>query len=557
MRSKRLARQIKRAFGEESFEDGLPSELRAQLSSFLDDIDKMYQQLDDKALMAQHSLEVSSTELTQANDRLFNLNRTFDAMLNSLGQGFLMFDATGVCSSVHSKACESVLECNPSGRHIADVLRVPEASRSTFMDWCELLFSGRWDFEHLAGVGQSSFKHSEGRTIALEYKPVQNADGELMSVVVIATDKTVEFKAKEEASRLQSFANMVVSILRNKPEFLRFVSGSRDLLSQASRILKANQFEAESIRSLRRILHTLKGASATFGVYKLTERIHQAENVTSEITDFESVRQTMSREIKDIETELELLLQEQRSVFGDILDSGSSVREIPITELEKAMSVIQQGGGLTAPQLQSISDLLLSVPLKKMVAGYDSQVQVVARRINKKVAPIVFTGQPVRVNPEACDPVLRELVHVFTNIVVHGIEDEAQRKQAGKPVQGQITVDLASEVVGGRRLIQMKIADDGRGIDPERIRNRWKTKSETMSMTDDQLIQLVFEPGFTLASSVTEYAGRGVGLNALKNTVESCGGKVFVTSTKGQGTAFIIEFPHPEEPVGRIPKLAV
>jgi len=131
---------------------------------------------------------------------------------------------------------------------------------------------------------------------------------------------------------------------------------------------------------------------------------------------------------------------------------------------------------------------------------------------------------------------------MLRNAVVHGIESPEERLAAGKPESGTIKVGLLRE---GAEIVIL-IEDDGRGIDVQAVRERARARGLLQPgrlLTDEEALQLVLEPGFSTASSVTQHAGRGVGMDVVVTEIKKLGGALFTQSTPGQGTRFTVRLP--------------
>ncbi len=165
-----------------------------KMPDFFDGVDISFSEYEERVKMALRNLELSSGELNEANYRLEDLNIAINAMLDSLGQGLLFFDSRGVCSDVFSKACQTLLETNPAGKNIADVLRLPPDKRAVFNEILTMLFvrKSRLGFDEIMALAPSSYEHTGNLHVALNYKPVCGPDGEISKVVLIATDLTRE-----------------------------------------------------------------------------------------------------------------------------------------------------------------------------------------------------------------------------------------------------------------------------------------------------------------------------------------------------------------------------
>jgi chemosensory pili system protein ChpA (sensor histidine kinase/response regulator) len=134
------------------------------------------------------------------------------------------------------------------------------------------------------------------------------------------------------------------------------------------------------------------------------------------------------------------------------------------------------------------------------------------------------------------------LEHMIRNAVDHGIESEQQRKEAGKPETGSIAITTYRQ--GGDIVIHL--ADDGRGLDVERIRQIALEKeliSEDAALSEHEIAQFIFHPGFSTSDAVSQISGRGVGMDVVNSEVRQCGGSVDIETSAGRGTQFTIVLP--------------
>jgi two-component system chemotaxis sensor kinase CheA len=134
------------------------------------------------------------------------------------------------------------------------------------------------------------------------------------------------------------------------------------------------------------------------------------------------------------------------------------------------------------------------------------------------------------------------LVHIVRNAIDHGLEPEEERKAAGKPETGSVTLKAFQR---GNHVV-LEVSDDGKGIDPERVRKKALEKglidSET-ELSGKDVMELIFMPGFSTREAVSEVSGRGVGLDIVKEGVSGLGGFVDVASRKGSGSTFTLTLP--------------
>lgn len=555
MTSKRLLRQLRKSLGEESvevFQDlsayvaSLPESperdrlrnVLAEMPDFLGALDGAHTQVEDQLALASRSLEVSSRELMQ-------LNGNIDAMLNSLGQGFLMFDVQGNCTAIHSKVCEHLLECNPAGISILDVLRIPEDKRSTILGWIELLFLGVHDFDDLAVVGPRVFPHSKGLFIDLNFKPINNADGALAYVVMIATDRTDEVRLREESKKVQEIANMVSCILRDKNQFLSFLNYKDETARMIMDLAGGPKFTDAEMGVVKNALHTLKGTAGSFGFVSEQALIHEAETALAAGKGPSEIQVELRNFVQRLGEIHEETIRANRSIFEWVHSVSGPVRENLIADLNAFEEWLEDKGEFEIAA--RFADRFVAIPAAHAFRRFQGLLDETCKGLGKLAPELQVDAGELRIVPEKFDRLLNMLVHVFANIAVHGIEPAEDRLNAGKRPGARVEVLLNPEQINGAPGLRLEIADDGRGIDPEAIRKKLQSMGravEALRFTDQELRECIFESGFSTAKSADKLAGRGVGMSALKEEVESMGGSIAVASEIGKGTRFTIRIPY-------------
>lgn len=175
--------------------------------------------------------------------------------------------------------------------------------------------------------------------------------------------------------------------------------------------------------------------------------------------------------------------------------------------------------------------------------GFPRLVRDTARSLGKPVR-LEITGKDTEVDRDILEKLEAPLTHLLRNAVDHGIEPPAVRATTDKPPEGTIRLDARHR--GG--MLSITIVDDGAGIDIERLRQKvvdrgHSNASMAARMTEAELLEFLFLPGFSTASQVTEISGRGVGLDVVQDTVRKVGGSVQIKSTLGTGTTFHLMLP--------------
>ncbi len=182
-------------------------------------------------------------------------------------------------------------------------------------------------------------------------------------------------------------------------------------------------------------------------------------------------------------------------------------------------------------------------PFADGVQGFPRMVRDLAKQAGKQIR-LTIVGSNTQVDRDILDQLEAPLTHMLRNAIAHGIESPADRQVAGKPAEGCITLE-ASHRAG---MLSITVSDDGSGIDQAQLRRSIVQKGLTTAalaaqLSDSELLEFLFLPGFSTASQISEIAGRGVGLDIAKSMVQKVGGLLRVSSKLGQGTRFHFQLP--------------
>jgi len=162
----------------------------------------------------------------------------------------------------------------------------------------------------------------------------------------------------------------------------------------------------------------------------------------------------------------------------------------------------------------------------------------------KKEINLEISGQDIQIDRNILQIITDSLLHLMRNAISHGIEKTEGRKKSNKTLQGNISLSAQND----RDTVILRLTDDGKGIDQQEVRKAivhrgFLSADAARNLRDTEVLSYLFEPGFSLAKEVTEYSGRGVGLDVVKNAIDSIGGRIRVDSKKGEGTTFTLYLP--------------
>lgn len=193
--------------------------------------------------------------------------------------------------------------------------------------------------------------------------------------------------------------------------------------------------------------------------------------------------------------------------------------------------------------LQNIILNMRMVPIDQVFNRFPRMVRQLTKDLKKDVDLQIF-GADTELDRTVIDEIGDPLVHLIRNALDHGVETPAVRKEKGKPEQGILKLNAYHS--GNHVFIEIK--DDGAGIDREKvlkkaISNGVLTLEESKAYSDQEVYQLIMESGFSTADTISDISGRGVGLDVVRNTIESLGGSITIDSTYNEGSTFLIQLP--------------
>ncbi|QKS30562.1 MAG: Hpt domain-containing protein [Candidatus Accumulibacter similis] len=232
--------------------------------------------------------------------------------------------------------------------------------------------------------------------------------------------------------------------------------------------------------------------------------------------------------------------QELTRMMAESVNDVATVQQNLLKNLDDANAAIIAQARLN----REVQQELMSVRMVPFASIADRLYRIVrqASKDTGKRANLEIRGAQLELDRSVLDKMLAPLEHVLRNAVAHGLEDAPVRRARGKADIGEITLTLVQE---GNEVI-LSIADDGTGLDLERLRERGLRSGLLRSEDADnaeRVIDLIFAPGISTASQVSQLAGRGIGMDVLKSEVTSLGGRIEVLSSAGQGTTFRLYLP--------------
>jgi chemosensory pili system protein ChpA (sensor histidine kinase/response regulator) len=279
----------------------------------------------------------------------------------------------------------------------------------------------------------------------------------------------------------------------------------------------------------------------TENVIRLRKQLREVEiQAESQMQSQQALASERSLEFDPLEFDRFTRFQEVARMMAESVNDVATVQQNLMRNLDQANAAIVAQARLSRELSQRLMSVRM-VPFESLADRLHRVVRQAAKDTGKRANLDIRHGQ-TELDRSVLDKMAGPLEHMLRNSVAHGLEDTATRVAAGKDAIGQITLSLAQE---GNEIV-VSIADDGAGLDFERIRNRAIEHgliAPDANPDEGALAQLVLQAGFTTAKEVTTLAGRGVGMDVVKNETTSLGGRIEISSVTGRGATFRVYLP--------------
>ncbi len=237
-------------------------------------------------------------------------------------------------------------------------------------------------------------------------------------------------------------------------------------------------------------------------------------------------------------------------LVGELVINGAMLAQRVTTALPVQTAYAHQGDGVASALeglehlIHDIQDSVMAIraqPVRAVFQRMPRLVREVAAQVGKSVR-LITEGEGCEVDKTVIERLADPLTHMIRNAIDHGLEKPADRAAADKPAEGVVKLTAAHR--SGRIVIE--VSDDGRGIDRKRVRAIAEAKGLVQpgaAMSDEEIDNLIFAPGFSTAAVVSDISGRGVGMDVVRRQVQALGGRITIASRPGQGSTFTLSLP--------------
>jgi len=496
-----------------------------------------------------NSLEDKIKERTSQLRKTMNSVKT---LLNNTGEGFLKFNDSLLVEEEYSTECQQIF-----GKYI-DYHFFPVLISNGNMDSVEMttkilrksLYEEDPTQRKVLLSLLPSVIESCQKVLSLNYRLIEEeVDGNQAQkkIMVIINDITKELSLENKLKEEKELFEDIIKLIAHYEEFQSLVKEYNHFWERDSMtiIQQADLTLDEKRNELLRKIHTFKGSFGSFGLKIITESLHMLE------TQLEEKEQDPGQLIEKIRT---------RKWYSDWIDKGLAKvfdyispnmlerHKSSIHERERVNEVLQLLNKMEENDaLKEAKNVLQKLQLKPFVEAFESHkllFESTAQRLGVFIEDIEINGKQVMIDSERLKPLFRSWVHIFRNIIDHGIEPPEERAKNGKDIKGKIIIEAQED----DQYLTFKIHDDGRGLDVDSIASKAVEKGllspeEAEQMPREGILTLIFNDGFSTRESKTELSGRGMGLASVKKEVEKLSGTLKVLSRKDKGTTFLFKIP--------------
>jgi len=336
-----------------------------------------------------------------------------------------------------------------------------------------------------------------------------------------------------------------------------------DLLPEIEEEVHSSQ---EQIRVRADLLDSLVNHAGEVAIYR--SRLEQ--QVAGYRFNLVELEQTVARlrsqlRMLEIETEAQIIARFQRehreaglTVFDPLeLDRYSQLQQYSralaesvsdLVSIQNMLDELTRQAETLLIQQSRVSTELQDGLLRTRMLPFDTMVPNLRRTLRQaaqeegKNAQLYVDGAHGEMDRNLLDRIKAPFEHMLRNAIAHGIETPAERRKAGKPAEGSVNIKVAREATE----VVIRVSDDGRGLNREAIRKRGVERGllrPDTRPTDNQLLSLITQAGFSTASQITQLAGRGVGMDVVANEIRQLGGSLSIESEEGKGSTFVLRLP--------------
>jgi len=453
-------------------------------------------------------------------------------MRDSLRIGLFFMDRDYVIQDQYSRYLEELFsQKNLNGINFADLLAssVTPNELKAIKDYFNMLVEHSLDQDMLDDINPLMELHYNGgdssdkKVFQFGFAVIERNQGEvfvLVSVYDITAKVELQQQLKEEETKRHEEMKTIFELLQADPHVFRaFLEDTEYEFERINKILKDDTVSShEALVNVYQSVHAIKSNAVTIGQDTFGGKVHNVESQIKKLREQEEVHLT---EMLNLTMEINQLIEE-KDKFKTTINKINSLKS----------SGGAKGGAEGKKQVQQVFVESLAKTVNKVASDMGKKIKFKQGKIDNDV----IENGPRRILKDV-------LVQLIRNSAVHGIETPQERAAAGKEETGTIKLSIKKE--DGK--IHVKLSDDGRGLDYGKIAQKalqLKLVKPQDAKNKNALLNAIFSPGFSTAETEGLHAGRGIGLNLVKDRVREGNGNIKVQTEQGKGTEFNIFFPY-------------
>ncbi|WP_412024812.1 MCP four helix bundle domain-containing protein [Burkholderia cepacia] len=480
------------------------------------------------------------------------------AMLQNMQQGILTVVEGGVVHAEYSAYLETIFETSDiAGRDLMalvfDDSGIGSDARSQVdaaVHACLGEDSMNFEFNAHLLVNEVAKRMPDGREkwLDLSWSAITDETDTVVRLMLCVRDVTEIRELTAQAGEQQRRLEMIGEILSiSQDKFHDFVHSAKGFLSENERMIRQHERVDHSIvAALFRNMHTIKGNARTYSLQHLTNIVHEAEQA------YESLRRADGGPEWNRDALMDDLARVREAVehyatinavtlgrSGEPAQGGADYLMVERAHISESLRVLDGADPANAADWHAARDSVRRMlsqlgtqGIGDVLGGVIESLPSLAAELGKPAPVVHIDSHGHRVRSEIGATLKNVFMHLLRNSIDHGIESSDERRAAGKAASG--TIDIAVGV--GSDELWFVLSDDGRGLALDRIRGiarerGWIDADNDAALSDEDVAELIFRPGFSTAQAVTEVSGRGVGMDAVRNFLKRDGGDIALRFT--------------------------
>lgn len=500
-------------------------------------LEHMARKLED--LVHQRTLELAQT------------NKSLTEIMRSINQSILTINPDGTINPEFSSRTRDIYGPQlVAGASFVDLVSDSDGKKAYWQKWIHLAFTNRFlDWNNVVAlmpVKKLAYQAAPAdpvKQIRLSVLPIdveENGQSIRQKLMIISTDITREEELEKKISHDSRKNQMAITLLRSRNMFDDYCAETQLRFRAAAALFQKPGLARKDVEELFRIIHTIKGSGASLNLFPLTELCHQLETDLARIPAVDGV--FPKAQFQDGMRKLEATLAETKAYFEQIAGrSDTECKRIEPWEIRFIKTLLRR------KRFREAADILDGLKKPSLYGYLAPKAQAVLHQTldhTGKKARLDCRIQRARVPWTLIRNLEIIIPHLLRNAVDHGLELPEVRTRRGKAAEGRIRVKAQIRPTG----FHLEIADDGQGIDPRKlvktaIRKEILTAKTARKMSEAEKLNLIFLQGFSTKEAADEISGRGVGMDAVKRSIERARGTIQIQSRLRKGTTFKVFMP--------------